>query len=698
MFDIDGADEAIRHFIGIFHLAEERGRMRLDYDRLKPVQTDPDTGAIQLANQDGPQPYIPRDYQPDIPYAPPDPASEPLEAEPSAYPAEPFGVAEWSGRGGVDFPDLAPGAATSMPGFPVMPHGVGFFSPPVPVWVLPPPDSVVVIAIQKTALADDDQLSVADMRGGIVAPEHILARLDGLSMQASALGISLPVVLPADEPAFRLIAETFRQTEIPADCDTAPGLGAEIHARQGADVEGLYQDGQAIGARPDLADLMPEYQRGKAEEAAREARAADEAAARAVNEDGPSSAGPSNVATEPAPAPGSHELVYGANSLVNQASVLSAAITAPVVAVAAGVYSYNIISQTNVWSDIDTLSGVAGAGGGSVAAAVGGGATQALNLASFATFSYPMPDSTGTGEAPQYWVTATLEGSLISCNWIEQFNLMSDNDITSITLQAEQTLMLMGTNGAVNQISLKELGSSYDLIIVDGQIINLNAVLQTNVLLDDDRVMVSGNAGAEVGAEVGSGDNLLVNDASITQSGQNNIVATTADIDAMLAGAASGQVTLPQSVLEDPAFRDLPVVRVLHIEGDLVSVNILRQTNVLADSDQIEVYRDELMAAGDAVQVIAGSNVLVNAASIAEFGVDATIYSGGEVYSDALLLQAELISTDDPLQPGPGSGLASEAVLFLAEGMLGDDAEDALFQPIGADQSISADAMETVLT
>ena len=46
--------------------------------------------------------------------------------------------------------------------------------------------------------------------------------------------------------------------------------------------------------------------------------------------------------------------------------------------------------------------------------------------------------------------------------------------------------------------------------------------------------MVSGNAGAEVGAEVGSGDNLLVNDASITQSGQNNIVATTADIDAML--------------------------------------------------------------------------------------------------------------------------------------------------------------------
>lgn len=687
MHIIDGTDEAIRHFIGIFHLAEERGRMRLDYDRLKPVQTDPDTGTIQLVNQGDPQPYISRDHQPDIPYIPPDPAAEPLEPELSSYPAEPFGLAQWFGRGGVDTPGLAPGAAVPMPGFPVIPHGGGFLSPPMPEWVLPPPNSVVVIAIQQTALADDDYLGIADMQGGIVAPEHILARLDALSMQAKALGIALPVALPGDEPAFRLIAETFRQAELPADPGTT---GAELHARQGTDVEGLYQDGQAIAARPDPAGLMPEYQRAKAEEAAREAKLADEAAARGVNEDGPSSAGPSITASEPAPAPGSHELVHGANSLVNQASVLSAAITAPVVAVAAGVYSYNIISQTNVWSDLDSLLGVTGAG----AASAGGGATQAFNLASFATFSYPMADSAGAGDAPQFWVTATLEGSLISFNWIEQFNLMSDNDITSITLQADHSLMLMGTNGEVNQISLKELGSSYDLIIVGGQIINLNAVLQTNVLLDDDRVMVSG----EAGTEVSSGDNLLINDASITQSGLNNIVATTADIDAMLAGAASGQVTLPQSVLEDPAFRDLPVVRVLHIEGDLVSVNILRQTNVLADSDQIEVYRDELLAAGDAVEVVAGSNVLVNAASIAEFGVDATIYSGGEVYSDALLLQAELISTDDPLQPGPGSGLASEAVLFLAEGMLGDDAEDAVFQPIGADQGISADAMETVLT
>lgn len=121
----------------------------------------------------------------------------------------------------------------------------------------------------------------------------------------------------------------------------------------------------------------------------------------------------------------------------------------------------------------------------------------------------------GDDDAPQYWVTATLEGSLISMNWIEQFNLMSDNDIASITLQANKTLLLMGENGALNHVSLLELGMSYDLIIVDGQVINLNAILQTNVLLDDDRIMVSDGHGGRIS----SGDNLLINDATIHQVG-----------------------------------------------------------------------------------------------------------------------------------------------------------------------------------
>lgn len=696
MLTIHAVDEAIWHFIGVFHLAEERGRMRIDYDRFKPVKTDPDPGAIQPLDQGAAHPYDPLDHLPEIPYIPPVPAMGPLLAEAAASYGGPDLWVAMPGRGddgiGPVHPPAIP-ASSASPGLPHPPHIVPE-APPVPVWIVPPPGSNVVIAVQHARLADDDRIDAGDMQGGTVAPDQIMARMEALVAQAADHGVALSVALPADEMAFRLIAQEFQNAEAPANPAIGPTNGpangpaadAHIGVLTGDDVAGLYQDGQAIAARPDLDALLPRYQRAEAAEAARIAREAAADDAEDTAQDGPGHES-GHVATEPDAGGLGHDLIHGANTLVNQAAIVSAAIAAPVVAVAAGVYSYNIISQTNIWSDIDSLTGIAGGAADA--------ATQGLNLASYTSFSNPIPDSAGPGDAPQYWATVTLEGSLISCNWIEQFNLMSDNDVTAITLQADQSLFLMGGNGALNQISLSELGSSYDLIIVGGQMINLNAILQTNVLLDDDRIMVGGGG---QGAQISSGDNLLVNDAAITRIGHDNITQTTAQIDAMLADAAEGRVSLPQSVLDDPAFRDLAVVRVLQIEGDLVSLNFLRQTNILGDADQIELYRDGLTAAGGAVEVVAGSNMLVNAASITEFGVDADIYSGGGIYSDALLYQAELVSTDDPLMPDPGSGLASEAVLFLAEGMLGDDGEDVEFRPIGTDHAISADAMETVLT
>ena len=676
MLTIDAAEEAIWHFIGVFHIAEERGRMRIEYDRLKPKKADPDLGPVEPLDLAAQHPYSPLDYQPDIPYVPPHRPVEGLAADPRPPSME---LETYFPRSEVS-PEVAFLAPLSG-GIPWSATPPGrFVTPEDPSWTLPVPGSVAVIVIQKTRLADDDQVSVDGIQGGLVGLHLLAERLEALVAQAGELGIALPVVLPADEPAFRLIAETFRQTDLP-EIETA---GAEIHARQGADVEGQYLNGAKVDARPDIDALMPEYRQEKAAEQAREA----ESDALAPRHDGPSSAGPTFATGSGESEPG-HDLILGNNTLVNQVTINSAALTAPVIAVAAGVYSYNIISQTNVWSDSDLLTGLWGAGHGQI----GGAPTQSINYASYASFSNPMPVAQGDGAAPQYWVTATLEGSLISMNWIEQYNLMSDNDIASVTIHANQTLLLMGENGALNHVSLLELGMSYDLVIIDGQFINLNAILQTNVLLDDDRIMVSDG----LGAKISSGDNLLINDATILQVGQSNIGQTTADYDALLAAAAEGEVTLPASVLNDPAFQGLDVVRVLHIKGDMVSVNVIRQTNVLGDSDQIEVYRDDLLAAGGEISVVTGSNVLVNAAVIAEFGIDATIYSGGEVYSDALLHQAELVMTDNPLMPAPPSGLASEAVLFLAEGMLDDDGGGGDFVPIGVNAEMPADIMQTVL-
>ncbi|WP_323010453.1 hypothetical protein [Paracoccus sp. (in: a-proteobacteria)] len=686
MFTIDAADEAIWHFIGLFHIANEGGRMRIEYDRLKPNKADPDLNPVEPLDLTTNHPYRPLDYQPDIPYAPPTLPGKELAGDPMPPwlgPKTPFPDNTVSAEQVfLEMPNGYASSTTNPPPKieppppdppPPVPH------PPVPEWTMPVPGSVAVIVIQKTRLADDDQIDPDEMQGGLVDMRLIADRLEALAEQAGQLGITLPVAMPQDEAAFRLIAETFRQTDLPE----IKAAGAVIHQRQGDDVEGQYQNGVKVDSRPDIDALMPEYRKEMAEQA----RQAQEDAL-VQRHEGPSSAG-SSFATGPGDSGQGHDLILGNNTLINQVTITTAAVTAPVVVVAAGVYSYNIISQTNLWSDSDTVTALSGVTSGTAAEPP----TLGINYATYAHFSNPMPTAQGDGGAPQYWVTATLEGSLISMNWIEQFNLMSDNDIASITIHANQTLLLMGENGALNQISLLELGRSYDLIIVDGQVINLNAILQINVLLDDDRITVSDGQVATIS----SGNNLLINDASIHQIGQSSIVGTTADHDAMLAAAAQGKIALPQSVLNDPAFQGLDVVRVLHIEGDLVSVNMIRQTNVLGDADQIEVYRDDLLAAGGEVRVVSGSNLMVNAASIAEFGVDSTIHSGGPIYSDALLHQAELIMTDNPLMPAPPPGLASEAVLFLADGMLGDDGTDSDFAPIGTNAAVPADIMETVL-
>jgi hypothetical protein len=61
----------------------------------------------------------------------------------------------------------------------------------------------------------------------------------------------------------------------------------------------------------------------------------------------------------------------------------------------------------------------------------------------------------------------------------------------------------------------------------------------------------------------------------------------------------------------------------------------------------------------------------LNAARIHDIGLDSEVMVGGDAYSDALIYQARLM---DPDAPPTGVGLvplASEAVAFLADDMLG---------------------------
>lgn len=675
MFKIHAVEEAIWHFAGLFHLAEERGRLRSDYDKVSAQRVDDEHGPIEPMDIATGYPFAPGSFIPDIKYVPPSLPVEALSAETANSFSGPIVGPLSVGAAKMDFVQLLGNAPNAAPV--IIPHAPPpppIVVPPTVEWVPPPPGSVAAVIIQQNLLIDDDRLNVDDFGGPLVSAQQILAKLEALVDQSGLLGVALPLERPADEAAFVKMVEVFANAAAPQGLPDA----ATVSIKQGAEIAGKYVNGVAVDERPDIAALLPDYRQPDDEE--------DEPPALTdEQQNAGKSVGPSTVEGGQQPE-GQHDLVVGNNTLVNQTSITAAWIAAPVFAVAGDVHSYTVVSQTNVWSDSDEVVGEYVASGGA-------DPTLALNYSSYENFSNPLPDREGDGDQPQYWVTATVQGSLISVNWVEQYNIVSDSDIASVTLEAQQTMLIMGENGAINQVSLSELGMQYDLIVIDGQIINLNSVQQTNVMLDDDRIMVSG----EGGALMRSGDNLLVNESTIVQAGHETVNAADGGYAQMLQTAANGEMFLPQSVLNDPAFQDLDVVRVLHIQGDLVSVNVVDQKNVLGDADQVELLVNDLLEQGATVQLVSGSNVLINSSTIVEIGVDSAIYVGGEVYSDALLHQAELVSTDDPLTAG-ASQLASEAVLFLADDMLGDDAGEVEFAPIGTGSAISADAMETVIS
>jgi len=97
--------------------------------------------------------------------------------------------------------------------------------------------------------------------------------------------------------------------------------------------------------------------------------------------------------------------------------------------------------------------------------------------------------------------------------------------------------------------------------------------------------------------------------------------------------------------------------------------------------------------------VVQQSNALINQASIVDGGVNSTTYTGGSVYSDELLIQAELISDDTNLYTQGADALVSEAVAFLSDDLMASpegDADQNAPDPSTPDGG-TADVMQTML-
>lgn len=654
---LDSITESIAHFIGHFHLATDDLRMRSTYESFQHAKTQHadhprspsppvDTSTYDL---EGFEPGLNWRPKPDIHRHDPDgPKLSPQDAA-----SELPGTSFFSGQPALS---LASDRTESMPDVPIS------------AMVLPPPSSLAFVTIQTATLHDDDV--IGDIASaGFASPEHYAPHLDQLIEAAHNLSA---VALPHPEgatPWVGLAIELKADLASAAEGEVAASApaGAEVHTIMGP-VSGILIDGQTADAMPTLTDHMPALLKPEPE---------PETPNHDIAKDLPDGHEDTNPQL-----PG-HHLVSGANAAVNESHVTLNWLDASVIAVRGDVIQIDAINQTNILSDRDDL-GTPGA------PQTPSTLLNAARIDKTATSSEGPADDPST--LPSNWAVTRIEGDLITYNWVKQLTFVTDHDRAVITSKGSNTSIGLGENEVINTSLLNALGFRFDLILTGGNLYDINVLTQRNVLLDDD--VVSG------GGTVSGGDNLLFNSASIQTTGIDGYEAISAVFENAIDDLTAGAASLSSALAQNSLFQGIDLLRVLYVAGDFVTMNVLDQVNIVGDADQVHVA--SMMAGldpGAQFSIDTGSNALANIATISEFGIDSVVMAGGDIYSDAMIHQAGFVSIDAAPTGVNLQGLTSEAVAFLADGMIdeaGATVPDGDLTPPFMDAG-GADVMQTML-
>lgn len=618
--------QEIWHFIGLFDQIVEQARQRIDYDGFRGAadgQAEMEMAAVSptTPHPDAAAPeFRPKTGNP----APAEAATSGLVTEPRLDLSAPA----------QDRTAPPPASANPDTGAPVNLSGSAGSALPD----LPPPGSVMIVMRQSNVATDSDLLLMTPAETAFLDPAIFADPLQDLMAVAQSLGVIGALPMPSDQAS---IAEMGRALQAAVEAAAPAAVaGADVFIARGTDTLGVHVNGVAADDLPVLQDHLPEVP------------------------DAPKTSveiAQATAAQEETPAPDiDHLVLAGGNTVVNEALVSISWLDAPVITVMGGLIRIDAISQINVSAESQWLDGVPLA---PVEAPQG--------LINSALFDRPDAGTAGTedGGSPLGWIVTTVAGDLIVLNWITQTNFLIDTDILSVALTGSTSYIVTGDNTLVNTADLLELSWSYDLIVIGGSMIDLALIRQTNVLHDVDAV---------TGGLADMGGNLLWNQAVISDDGLDTIAPMAPGMAGLANAAAKGGMGLGQSILNDPAFDGLDLLRVLHIEGDLLMVQAIDQTNVMGDADQVAMAAGAAMTQeGAEISLITGANALINIAEIASGGMDSTIHVQGEAYSDALLYQANFFGDpEDGVAPGL-QGLVAEAVAFLADDMIAEgDAPD----------------------
>ncbi|MCA2376453.1 hypothetical protein ACQZ5D_09930 [Agrobacterium sp. 22-211-1] len=633
---IDKISDMIAHFIGMFDTVVEEARLRSNYSE-GPAHSDPDRlpedEAARLLDKNYDVPL--EDYDPGVKYR-------------SGYYDFDYIRPHFARAVEYDMQQLANAIPVDISGAHFrFPGRLSFDERELVVHT--GPGSVAGHLTQVNILQDDDYLNMTDGPNVARDTTFVTARTVEFYNEAAVFTPFSTFQRTDSYDALQALAKSAHDyIEHARDNDvTSLGTGADQDfILAGNDINGLYINGAVAYDKPTLDDFMPD--RGIAKPAE-----APEKSDVSLHED--------------SPAGNSLDIAAGANVVANIATLVNTGVMTSVTAVMGDYHQIDAITQAYIYSDRDEISSV-------FTHSEDQAATAAYNIASFQRSVYPgaenaAADSHESGEPPIFptaWRVSVLEGDVSFVHWIEQYQFISDNDTMTVTTSGASVSLLTGGNAALNIANFLGIGMQYDLIIVGGNVLDMNLISQIAVLYDND--WARANPDAPGGATIQSGNNLLWNDASIHNVGSNDRFETMPDYMHQTVNAINERdPNMPDALAHDANFAGYQGLNVLYITGNLYDVSIIKQVSVLGDSDDVTQAAAKVLENNDnaTVHIDTGSNAVVNIAQIVDYdSFGSTTYVAGGVYSDAILIQGGIIENDTS-QPTQHGQLANEVIAFL---------------------------------
>lgn len=644
----DSVTEKIAHFIGTFDLTIEKARLRDQYEEFTAVRRKAELDELE-------EPAKIR-------------VKADLELDPGKFGPLPYGFntppATPELRPLVEGPDIQTAITlepplTDGPPLPETTTGIGatFTIEQKLEIVTELIGSAVTYTFQNIFLRDNDVVGEGDFRD----VDQLIAQAEAAAQIAASMhGFAVPSFSISDYMSIEYVEALAAEMLAPINVEVE---GAVVYQFHGEDAIGVIVNGEYVDEAPVWDDLLPEHHRPDEEE-----------------EDETPDAMPAEWdQDEDSEFADGHTVIAGGNLAINEVNATVAWVDAPYIAVGGKSIEFAMISQVAVVSDTD--KGTNGDSGANV--------VHSSTIEVEGNSAPWLKQGSSDDDAPAFIHVDWITTDLIVANFVKQNIDATDIDHIDTEINATTTLYALGDNEMVDVTNILQLGSYYDLIMIEGDMITVDAFIQTHVLMDDDVV-----TGGLHGPVEGSDENLVMNEVSLKKEGEDKHQEMHSSMAEAMAFGEENMAALEEALMNDPMFAGMEQMRVLKVDGSLVQVNVTEQSTVLADQDDVHLHGPH----ADETQVIAGSNAMLNAANITKAGVDSVVMAQDGAFSDLLLHQASLIDMPTNEEVSEMTNEAIAAIMAEA-GMPGHQGDIA---PNGNDltpseMANSSDGLQTML-